>query len=309
MHPFGCLETSAKRGDMKVVLTGGTGFLGSHLLTDLLMSGHDVIVVKRTNSKINRIATCLDQIDLIDVDQLSQLQLVSALDGVDAIIHTATNYGRSGESPSQVFDANTAFPLRLLDAGVANFVPLFINTDTVLDKYLNLYSLSKNQFLQWGTFFSRQRKLRFINLKLEHFFGAFDDKTKFTEFVFKSCYENIPSIALTPGDQQRDFIYIDDVVSAYRSVLNAQSDNQAMFEEFEIGSGCPVSIRDFVALVHQGFASESKLDFGAIPYRDGEIMNSKADTSKLNALGWSCRHSLQSGVSEVIKQYQRLEIK
>jgi CDP-paratose synthetase len=292
---------------MKIALTGGTGFLGSHLLVDLLKYGHDVVVVKRTNSKLDRIAQQKNRIELIDIDRLDHVNLVAALKGVDAIIHTATNYGRDGESPSEVFDANTAFPLRLLDAGVASGVERFINTDTALDKYLNLYSLSKNQFLQWGTLFSRQKKLRFINLKLEHFFGAFDDKTKFTEFVFRSCRDNLPSVALTPGDQMRDFIYIEDVVSAYRCVMNAPFQDQSLFEEFEIGSGQPVSVREFVELVHAGFASSSSLDFGALAYRDGEVMYSKADTSKLNALGWRCEHSLRFGVSVVVSQYKELE--
>ncbi len=292
---------------MKIVLTGGTGFLGSHLLSDLLKNGHDVAVVKRTNSNLNRIVEHKNQIKLIDIDQLDQGKLVAALKGVDVIIHTATNYGRGGESPSQVFDANTAFPLRLLDAGVENGISLFINTDTVLDKYLNLYALSKNQFLQWGTFFSRQRKFRFINLKLEHFFGANDDKTKFTEFIFRACCDNKSSIALTPGDQLRDFIYIDDVVSAYRCVLNAPLNDKSMFEEFEIGSGKPVSVRAFVELVHTGSESSSVLDFGALAYREGEVMLSKADTSKLNALSWRCEHTLQSGISAVISQYKNWE--
>ncbi|MBS7808570.1 NAD(P)-dependent oxidoreductase [Variovorax sp. PCZ-1] len=294
---------------MKIVLTGGTGFLGSHLLIDLLENNHEVVIVKRTNSKLDRIAEQIDRVELIDIDQLDQVKLVATLRGVDAIIHTATNYGRGGESPSQVFDANTAFPLRLLDAGVENGVEIFINTDTVLDKYLNLYSLSKNQFLQWGTFFSRQQKLRFINLKLEHFFGAFDDKTKFTEFIFRSCYDNVQSISLTPGDQLRDFIYIDDVVAAYRCVLNAAFKNQPMFDEFEIGSGKPVPVRSFVELVHAGFESSTALDFGALAYRDGEVMLSKADTSKLRSLGWRCEHSLESGVRAVILQYKNLERK
>lgn len=288
---------------MKIALTGATGFLGSHLLRDFSQLGHDILIVKRSSSKLDRIQSLVGKFAVCDIDSVSDTELCEHLQGKEVIIHTATNYGRHGETPSQVFEANTVFPLQLLDAGIRAGVSLFINTDTVLDKYLNLYSFSKNQFLQWGQFFSKNDQIKFINVKLEHFYGAFDDASKFTQMVFSSCLSNQP-LNLTKGEQKRDFIYIDDVVSAYTCLLTKGLDFSENFSEFELGSGLPVSIRSFVELVHTQSTSSSPLVFGALAYRDGEIMHSSADIEALKKLGWSPNYSLESGVKRVIEHFR-----
>ena len=72
------------------------------------------------------------------------------------------------------------------------------------------------------------------------------------------------------------------------------------FEEFELGSGESVSIRDFVEEAHSASKSKSRLNFGAYPYRDNEIMVSKADISKLKLLGWTPKNSIKEGVSRML---------
>jgi CDP-paratose synthetase len=292
---------------MKVVLTGATGFLGSHLLRHLSEMGHEILVVKRSSSNIDRIRHLIGKFTVCDIDSISDAQLLESLKGNEVIIHTATNYGRHGETPSQVFEANTAFPLRLLDAGVRSGVCMFINTDTVLDKHLNLYSFSKNQFLQWGQFFSKNEKIKFINVKLEHFYGAFDDSSKFTQMVFASCLSNKP-LHLTLGEQTRDFIFINDVISAYQCLLMHGVNFSDNFSEFELGTGLPVSIRSFVELVHRCCASSSQLHFGALPYREGEVMHSAADIDRLKRLGWVPQYSLEDGINHVIELFRKQEI-
>ncbi len=288
---------------MKIALTGATGFLGSHLLRDLSHLGHELLILKRSSSRLDRIQNLMGQFTVCDIDSLTNAQLYECLKGKEVIIHTATNYGRNGETPLQVFEANTAFPLQLLDAGVRAGVSLFINTDTALDKYLNLYSFSKNQFLQWGHFFAKNEQIKFINVKLEHFYGAFDDASKFTQMVFSSCLQNQP-LYLTKGEQKRDFIYIDDVVSAYQCLLTHGLGFSENFSEFELGSGMPVSIRSFVELVHTQSDSSSPLVFGALAYRDGEIMHSSADIDRLRKLGWRPDYSLEGGVKRVIELFR-----
>ena len=170
-----------------ILLTGATGYLGGYLANALVAQGHNLIILKRKNSSLSRIKSIIPMAVLYNIENLDYSVPFNAHGKIDAVIHTSTCYGRHGETPSEVFEANTGFPLRLLDAASATGVGIFINTDTILDKYLNLYSLSKNQLLEWGRFFCMHNKIRFINMRLEHFYGPGDEDSKFTTHVINSC--------------------------------------------------------------------------------------------------------------------------
>ena len=307
----------------RVLLTGVTGFLGSHLTKSLLSLGCEIVAIKRKSSSMHRVESLLNDIIFFD-DEVDFDLLFKKCGKIDAIIHTATCYGRNGESVTEIFEANTEFPLRLLDAGNRAGVSLFINTDTILDKYLNLYALSKNQLLQWGRFFALHEKIRFINIRLEHFYGPDDDATKFSAYVMNSCLLNVPELKLTKGAQKRDFIHIDDVVSAYVTILDKVGDFDLtdsdrfrqrlapdlnlppFFSEFDLGSGQSVSIKEFVETIHRLTESSTNLAFGALPYRDGEVMFSVADITGLLALGWKCRNDIEVGLKKVLHEMKRL---
>ncbi len=289
----------------KILITGITGFLGSFLAKAFLGAGYEVIALKRKSSSLSRIKSILPNVILYDIDELDFAVLFKNHAQIAAVIHTATCYGRNGESISQIFEANTIFPMRLLEAASEAGVGTFINTDTTLDKYLNIYSLSKNQFLEWGRFFSMRNRIHFSNLRLEHFYGPGDDDSKFITFVIKNCLENVPTLELTLGDQKRDFIYIDDVVSVYIMLVEKLEQFSERYVEFDVGSGSSISIREFAENVHQVTQSRTQLMFGALPYRDGEVMMSCANIEPLRKLGWSCRTSLEQGLERVIKEYMR----
>jgi nucleoside-diphosphate-sugar epimerase len=286
----------------RILLTGVTGFLGSHLAKSLLSFGYEIIALKRKSSSLHRVESTMQYISCIDIDGLDFDEIFRRCGKIDAIIHTATCYGRNDESVSEIFGANTEFPLRLLDAGSRAGVGLFLNTDTILDKYLNLYALSKNQLLQWGKYFSIHKKIRFLNIKLEHFYGPDDDPSKFSAYVITSCISNLPELKLTKGEQKRDFIHIDDVVSAYILLLEKMSSFDISFIEFDVGSGQSISIKEFVETVHRLTKSNTILAFGAIPYREGEVMSSEADISGLLKLGWQCRYDIEAGIKIVLTQ-------
>jgi CDP-paratose synthetase len=284
----------------KILITGITGFLGSHLAKALLAKGYEIIALKRESSSFHRIESILSKITFYDIEDLD-FSVPFKEHKIETVIHTATCYGRNGETISEIFEANTAFPLRLLNEASLAGVSTFINTDTILDKYLNIYSLSKNQLLEWGQFFSIHNKIHFTNMRLEHLYGPDDDDSKFTTYVIKSCLENIPELRLTLGEQKRDFIFIDDVVSAYIILLEMIDNYQECFMEFDVGSGHSVTIREFVETVHQISHSSTNLLFGALPYRIGEVMFSNANIGPLNKLGWTCKTSLEQGLKFVIE--------
>ena len=288
-----------------ILLTGATGYLGSYLAKALVSQGHKLIILKRKTSSLLRIESIIPMAHFYNIESLDYSVPFTAHGKIDAVIHTATCYGRHGEMPSEVCEANTVFPLRLLDAAKATEVAVFINTDTILDKYLNLYSLSKNQLLDWGKFFCTHNKMFFVNMRLEHFYGPGDEDSKFTSHVINSCLRNVPELKLTLGEQKRDFIYIDDVVSAYFTILEELGKFSNFFNEFHVGSGAAVTIRDFVEKVHHITGSLTQLAFGSLPYRKGEVMSSHANIEPLAELGWSCKTNLDHGLNLVLEGYKK----
>lgn len=286
---------------MNILLTGSTGFLGSHLLEGLLNEGHGVSILKRSTSNPWRISHLMDKVKTFDVD-ITPVERAFEESKIDVIIHTACNYGRSSQSVYEVVESNLMFGLRVMDAAIKYNAKLFINTDTLLPKNINYYSLSKKQFVEWLKKYSSQ--IQVINFRLDHMYGPKDDKNKFVFWLIDQFKRNVESVKLTAGEQIREFIHINDVVSAYLYMIKKTS-MLNVFNEFDIGTGMPIRLRDFVERLHVAYteihgACNTQLEFGAMPYRDNEMMTVEIDTSKLAAYGWHARSNLTEMINNLI---------
>lgn len=284
-----------------ILLTGATGYLGSHLAQALADAGYVVVVLKRRSSSLARLDPVLSKVTLVDIEDCDYGSLFHEYGKIDAVIHCATAYGRVGETVENMVESNLAFPLKLLAAAAKANVQAFFNADTALDKFLNAYTLSKAQFAEWGRYFSQKRNISFFNLRLQHIYGPNDDDSKFTTYVIKGCLKNAQNLELTKGEQERDFIYIEDVVTAYLLLLEKQSSMKEGFAEFDIGSGETVTIREFSELVKDVSGSSAHLNFGARPYREGEVMYARAETDPLRKMGWRCNYTLEQGLKRAIE--------
>jgi Nucleoside-diphosphate-sugar epimerases len=283
---------------MNILLTGATGFLGSHVLFRLVSCGYKVHILVRKSSDTQKISFLLSRVETVIIDEVS-VQDVFARYSIDVIIHCATSYGRQRIDPADLLEANLIFPLRLLQYGSKAGVKCFINTDTILDKGVSHYSLSKNQFREWLTLYAD--KMVCINVALEHFYGPNDDPTKFVSFLVNNLVENMDQINLTRGEQKRNFIYIDDVVEAFILIIGAIDFLAKGYFHYEIGTDQNISIREFAELVKKlAGAIGTDLNFGAIPYREHEVMEAQVDTVAIRKLGWKPQTSLEEGLLKTI---------
>ncbi|MEI6167171.1 MAG: NAD(P)-dependent oxidoreductase [bacterium] len=291
-----------------ILMTGLTGYLGSRLARRFVMDPTiKLSALKRSFSDIHPIADIVDRITCYDVDRVPP-RTAFENDHVNLVIHCATNYGRHHESRSSIVDANLVLPLTLLEASVEHGVKAFINTDTMLDKGISDYSLSKKQFNDWLQVYGTE--LLAVNVALEHFFGPGDDPSKFVSCVVRELIKGVDRIPLTPGEQCRDFVFIDDVVSAFEHVVNYVNNRDPLakgYEAFEVGRGVSVSVKDFLLLMRDiSGNNKTKLDFGALPYRPNEVMSVKADISKVSALGWSPKVALPDALQRTIDEDRKL---
>ena len=282
---------------MNIFITGGTGYLGGQLSAILNAEGHNLHFLVRESSDLSKIRDiCVD--GGIHYDNVDKFDNVLRDNCIEVVIHCATHYGRNDTDPLNTLESNLLMPIRLLDAAASNNVKCFINTGTMLDKRVSFYSLSKSHFDDWMLHYSD--RIKCINILLEHFYGPNDDPTKFVSFVINKLKQNHEKIDLTKGEQSRDFVYIDDVVNAFLIVIKAVDSFNGM-TTLELGSGEPIKIRDFVTLAkHLAKNEVTKLNFGAIPYRDNEVMQSRADIAKLRALGWVNKTDLVAGLKKTI---------
>lgn len=289
---------------MQILLTGASGFLGSHLLKKLIELDFSVLCLKRKSSDLIRLKGVEGQVSWLNIEDIDIDHMFSKTQ-VDCIIHCATDYGRKQVDPLNTIETNLILPLKLLHASSKHNLSAFINTDTILDKRINHYSLSKNQFVDWLKTYSD--KTTIVNVALEHFYGPQDDKSKFSSFIINELMDNQDkSLDLTEGLQNRDFIYIDDVVDAFVSVLGNVEKFSNSFYHFEVGTNKPTTIREFVELVKKLCKNDkTTLNFGALPYRKDEIMQSHADTAGLRSLGWEPIIGLSKGLELTIQQEKR----
>lgn len=281
-----------------ILVTGGTGYLGSHVVRRLIFEGAKVIVLKRSFSNLERIKDLLNLVKFINIDK-ANVEDAFRYNTIDIVVHCATNYGRANTKPTQLIDANLMLPLTIMQLALQYGVKSFINTDTILDTRVNYYALSKGHFCDWLKTFSNE--IVCCNVALEHFYGPHDDKTKFVSFIINEMIISSENINLTLGEQKREFIYISDVVEAMIRICKFVQLNSTGYFRFEVGSGMSVSIKEIVELIGNICQNKfSKINYGAIPYRENEIMDSNVDLSALIALGWSPLVPLEEGLINTI---------
>lgn len=129
---------------INILLTGGTGYLGSHLAERLLEEGNSVSCLVRDLQKLNRLAKLQDHVLLISTEQMeTAIEAISP----EIVIHTACTYFRGGNTAKDILTGNLLFLLAVLRATIAVGTRRWSNTDTCLPPQLNSYALSKNNFV------------------------------------------------------------------------------------------------------------------------------------------------------------------
>lgn len=284
----------------KILLTGATGFLGSHIVERLVQRGDSVACLVRDIKKLSRLEPMREKVKLIPLCQLEpEMEAFQA----DTVIHTACAYARGNSTFQDILNANLLFPLRVMEVCRKYEGIRWINTDTCLPMYLNTYALSKKQFRQWGKYYAEKNELQFINLQLEHFYGPDAPKNQFLSWAVEKMKKNEP-LELTAGTQKRDFVYVGDVVCVYEAILNKKIENA--YIDIPVGTGTAPTVREVVEYLKECTCSSSELRFGACPLRKGEP-DSCCDTSVLKSLGVMPFTQWKDGMRQYLIEYANQE--
>ncbi len=303
-----------------ILLTGATGFLGSHLLEALLKADYQVIILKRSTSDSWRIHHVLNKTKVYDLDIYS-LHQVFIENSIDIIIHMATLYQKivNIQEVKQIIDSNISFPAELIELGIRHKVKGFINTGTFFEydcsvlpvnelspiKPLNLYAKTKVAFESILETYKNQ--IMIYTFRLFTPYGEKDNYKLIPMIIQKALADE--KIELSEGFQKMDFIYAGDIVEAYMAALEKmlRHEHSNGYQIFNLGSGTSISVREIVSIIEQKlklsidkiWGEPSKVD---IPIAYSDIRKAKSE------LGWFPRHSIHDGIEKTIAYYQEKKI-
>ena len=292
----------------RLLITGATGFIGSHFLKKAINQGWEITALCRANSTFYRVEEFRTKVDWIQVDAIDndwREQLINK-DAWNGAIHFATDYGRNKSLYSDVIQTNLILPLMLLEICIQKEIPVFINTDTCFPetyKYLQGYTVSKKQYKRWGHLITQGSKTRFITLELQHPFGPLDGKDKMIPWLIDQCRIPGNTIPMTSGYQKKDFVYVSDVVDAYICAVNNYHLLQQETDTIQIGSGKATTVQEIAEMINTLCGRQAILQFGSLPYRDGEIMHSEACLTDAKKIGWMPLTELSSGLMKTICRF------
>ncbi|MEM2907602.1 MAG: SDR family oxidoreductase [Candidatus Hadarchaeales archaeon] len=308
---------------MRVLVTGGAGFIGSHVVDALVAQGHSVVVLDNlsTGNKDN-IRTHLANPDFrfIKGDIRDEKTVERSLSGVEAVVHEAAivSMQRSIAAPRLTRKVNVDGTLSLLEAslraGVKRFVyasscavygdqaRLPISEDAPLNP-LSPYAESKVKAEELCMGYFRSHGLRTVCLRYFNVYGPRQAMGQYAGVMvkfFERLRHGRPPIIYGDGEQTRDFVHVRDVVDA---TLRALTSRRAPGEIFNVGTGRATSINELCKVfLREMDRPELKPIYR--PAKIGDIRRSQADVSKAKKLlGYRPRVRLELGIKELIREW------
>ena len=304
----------------RVLVTGGAGFIGSHLVKKLLELKAKVTVIVKYNSIIDciRLTNVWEKLNIIEADLRntdSTLQLKNKK--FDRIFHLAA-YNHVGDSflhVNETISSNLLSTTNLLDHGPKFEKFIHIGSSEIYGLQEKLpfnvdenpqpmspYAIGKFSSELYSILKKRQTGKKIICIRPFNTFGPFQSEKAIIPEIIIKCLMGKP-VLTTPGEQTREFNYVDNIIEA---MLLTSSKLKNFDRPINIGSNKPIKIKNLVKKIHLLTNSKSKLKIGKINYRPNEIWKMQADNKfVINKIKWKPNVSFQQGLKISINWYRR----
>ena len=303
------------------LVTGGAGFIGSHLTEELVRRGHGVRVA---DSLITGKRSNLDHISGIDlrIGDLADLDFTRrVVDGVDFVLHQAAipSVPRSVKDPITSNRANVDGTLNVLvaarDAGVRRVVfagsssaygdsPTLPKHEQMPDRPLSPYALQKVIGEQYLQMFTKLYGLETVSIRYFNVFGPRQDPSSPYSGVISvfatALLENRSPTIFGDGEQTRDFTYVDNVVDG---VLRACEAAAASGETINVATGGRISLNTLFETMRKLVGADVRPSYNEP--RKGDVRDSQADISKARRLlGYEPKVSFEEGLQRTVDWYR-----
>lgn len=294
---------------MKILVTGGAGFIGSNLVPHLAELGHDVVVLDDLSSS-QMAPIPRPRIRFRQGDFLDQATVGECLDGSEVVVHLAAMPGvmDSVADPTRCFAINVEGTFRLLEMARRSGIRQFVNASTggailgeavppiseaMAPMPLSPYGASKLATEGFCSAYLGSYGLRSLSLRFSNIYGPHSAHKKSVVAAFmKRALSNEPLVVYGDGTQQRDYLYVGDVVRG----ISAGIDRRAT-GIFQLGSGRPISLLTLIEVFET--ISGRKLEVRWEPRRSAEIHSTWCDISKARTeFGYTAPTILSDGLRQ-----------
>jgi UDP-glucuronate 4-epimerase len=313
---------------MKVLVTGGAGFIGSHLVERLLAGGHDVVIVddfndfydpkiKRANIAAIAKNAAVHEIDLRDGEKVAALFHNQKF---NAVVHLAARAGvrPSIQQPQLYFDTNLGGTLHLLEGARCGEVERFVfassssvygaaervpfSEEEHLTQTLSPYAATKigGEFL--CSTYSHLYKMRIVALRYFTVYGARQrPDLAIHQFTRKICAGE-PIDQFGDGTTRRDYTYIDDIIQGTMAALEYDgrpSGTGGSFDVFNLGESDTILLKDLIAAIEKALGKKAKIN--RLSEQPGDMPLTCADISKARKLlGYNPKTKFEDGLPKFV---------
>jgi UDP-glucuronate 4-epimerase len=311
---------------MRILVTGGAGFIGSHLVEKLLVTGHEVSIlddfndfydpeIKRAN--VERVAGEVP-IHRVDVRDSAAVNLLFHREKFDAIAHLAARAGvrPSISQPQLYYDTNVGGTLHLLEAarrtglerfifassssvyGICKTVPF--SEDFHLTQTISPYAATKvaGEFL--CSTYSHLYQMRIVALRFFTVYGARQRPDLAIHQFTRKIHAGQPIDQFGDGTTRRDYTYIDDII---QGVLAAFNYDGPLFDLFNLGESETIQLKDLISAIEKTLGKKAKIN--QLPEQPGDVPLTCADISKARKLlGYNPTTPLSVGLPKFVEWFR-----
>ena len=307
----------------RVLVTGGAGFIGSHLVRRLLTEGHSVRVLDNLATGFrHNLEEVADSIEFIEGDICDLQACSNASKGIDAVFHVAAlpSVPRSLADPMGTHNTNVNGTLNLLESarqhGVRRFVysssssaygdtPQLPKVESMEPLPRSPYAAAKLSGELYTLAYARAGLIDGVALRYFNVFGPRQDPNgpyaAVIPLVFRAVLTNSPITIFGDGRQTRDFTYVDNVVDA--NMLGAFEDaGRVSGNVVNIGTGSRISLLDLIALAEE--VTGKRITIRHLPDRAGDVRDSQAGLERARAvLGYQPKVAVRDGMARLWEWY------
>lgn len=306
----------------KFLVTGGAGFIGSHIVHALIEKGHEVRVIDNFSSgKENNVKEVINKIELIRDDIRSFPTCIKATKGVDFVLHQAAlrSVPRSMHNPKEYNEVNIGGTLNMLEASLKNKVRRFVfassssvygevnnfpQKESFLPQPISPYALTKLTGEHYCKIFSCHYGLSTVALRYFNVFGprqALDDEYAVVIPKFITCILNDePPPIYGTGRQSRDFTFVANVVEA--NILAAKTKG-LNGQVFNIASGRDYTILELVKILNKIMKKDIRPKF--LKTRPGDVFRTLSDLSRSRKiLGFKAKIDFIKGLNVTVEYFK-----
>ncbi|MDD5456130.1 MAG: SDR family NAD(P)-dependent oxidoreductase [Candidatus Margulisbacteria bacterium] len=304
----------------KILITGGAGFIGSHLAQEASYDGLNVVVLDNLSSGKPENLNGLNNIEIIeqDIRNADFINKLFAREKFDLVFHEAAiaSVQKSISDPKNTYNVNVTGTNNIfkaaLDNGVEKVVfassaavygndPLLPKKEIYTPRPVSPYGQHKLENENTAKKLSAKKKTDFVALRYFNVFGERQDPDSeysgVISIFMNKISKDLPINIYGDGQQTRDFIYVKDIVKANFLAAEINTDS---FSSFNVGTGIQTSILEMAKIIYKSYQKKEQINF--LPGRKGDIKHSLADITAIKTyLDFFPEWQVASGIDQIVK--------